>query len=260
MPRCLSHLTSPELADAAGRPGSTVVWPWGACEQHGPHLPLATDALFADQLLDQVLDRLPSDRPIWRMPLQPFGCSPEHQGFAGTITLPATLLIDQVVAVGRQLAAAGFQRLVLFNAHGGQIGLLQVAARELRAEVPSLAVLPCFVWSGPTGIAELIPEPERSGGLHAGLAETSLMLHLRPDLVGPLPPADGHRGGTPPAGWSLEGAVPTAWMTRELSASGVIGDPRQATAALGSQLAAALVNGWCALLDALLTSDWPQSG
>jgi creatinine amidohydrolase len=49
-------------------------------------------------------------------------------------------------------------------------------------------------------------------------------------------------------------------MTRELSASGVIGDPRQATAALGSQLAAALVNGWCALLDALLTSDWPQSG
>jgi len=260
MPRCLSHLSSPELAAAAGRPGSTVVWPWGACEQHGPHLPLATDALFADQLLDQVMERLPPERPIWRMPLQALGCSPEHQGFPGTISLPAELLIAQVVAVGRQLAAAGFQRLVLFNAHGGQIGLLQVAARELRAAAPALAVLPCFVWSGPGGLAELIPEPERSEGLHAGLAETSLMLHLRPELVGPLPPADGQRGGTPPAGWSLEGAVPTAWMTRELSASGVIGDPREASATLGGQLAETLVHGWCVLLDALLASDWPQCG
>ena len=259
MPRCLSRLSSPDLA-AAGRRGSTVVWPWGAFEQHGPHLPLGTDALFADQLLDQVLERLPTALPIWRLPLQAFGCSPEHQGFPGTISLPAELLIAQVVAVGRQLAAAGFQRLVLFNAHGGQIGLLQVAARALRAEAPALAVLPCFVWSGPAGLAELIPEPERSEGLHAGLAESSLMLHLQPDLVGPLPPADGHRGGTPPVGWSLEGAVPTAWMTHELSTSGVIGDPRQASAALGGQLAGALLDGWCALLEALLASDWPQCG
>ena len=258
MVRCLSTLSTDAVALAAARPGSTVIWPWGACEQHGPHLPLATDALFAEQLLDRVLARLDRQHPIWRLPLQSFGFSPEHQRFAGTLSLPAELLIAQVVAVGRQLAAMGFRRLVLFNAHGGQIALLQVAARQLRAEAPALAVLPCFVWSGPEGVAELISEPERSEGLHAGLAETSLMLHLQPELVGPLPPADGHRGGNPPAGWSLEGACPTAWLTHDLSDSGVIGDPQGASAELGEALSARLVAGWCSRFEALLASDWPQ--
>lgn len=258
MARRLSDLSSTAIAAAAVRPGSTVVWPWGACEQHGPHLPVCTDALFAEQLLERVLARLPAGLPIWSLPPQALGFSPEHQGFAGTLSLPAELLIAQVVAVGRQLAAAGFRRLVLFNAHGGQIALLQVAARQLRAEAPSLAVLPCFLWSGPEGVAALIDEPERSEGLHAGLAETSLMLHLAPELVGPLPPADGQRGAAPPPGWSLEGACPTAWLTSDLSASGVIGDPTGAGAALGEALAERLIEGWCVLFSNLLAADWPQ--
>ena len=259
MVRCLSQLSSVALAAAAARPGSTVVWPWGALEQHGPHLPLGTDALFADQLLDRVLAQLDAASPIWRLPLQSLGFSPEHQSFAGTLTLPAELLIAQVVAVGRQLASAGFDRLVLFNAHGGQIALLQVAARQLRAEAPQLGVLPCFLWSGPEGVADLIPEPERSGGLHAGLAETSLMLHLAPQWVGEIPAADGLQGPTPPPGWSLEGAVPNAWLTSDLSDSGVIGDPQGASAALGWQLAERLEQGWTLLFRHLLASDWPQA-
>lgn len=258
MGRSLTELSTATLAAVARQPGSTVIWPWGAVEQHGPHLPLGTDALFADRLLDRVLERLPETLPIWRLPLQSLGFSPEHQGFAGTLSLPAELLIAQVVAVGSQLADAGFTRLILFNAHGGQIALLQTAARQLRAQAPRLAVLPCFVWSGPSGVAELIPEPERSTGLHAGLAETSLMLHLAPGLVGPLPAADGGRGPQPPPGWSLEGAAPTAWLSRDLTASGVIGDPSAASAALGEQLAQRLVDGWCALLTTLMASDWPQ--
>ena len=258
MVRCVSQLSSVALAAAAARPGSTVVWPWGALEQHGPHLPLGTDALFADRLLDRVLEQLDVALPIWRLPLQPLGFSPEHQSFAGTLTLPPELLIAQVVAIGQQLALAGFDRLVLFNAHGGQIALLQVAARQLRAEAPQLAVLPCFLWSGPQGLAELIAEPERSGGLHAGLAETSLMLHLAPQWVGEIPPADGHQGPQPPPGWSLEGAVPSAWLTGDLSDSGVIGDPQGASAALGAQLAERLIQGWVALFQQLLVSNWPQ--
>jgi len=258
MARRFSDLHSTAVAAAAARPGSTVVWPWGACEQHGPHLPLGTDALFAERILDRVLARLPEAAPIWRLPLQSLGFSPEHQGFAGTLSLPAELLIGQVVAVGCQLAAAGFERLVLFNGHGGQIALLQVAARQLRAAAPELAVLPCFLWSGPAGVADLIPEPERSDGLHAGLAETSLMLHLAPDRVGDIPAADGQRGGQPPAGWSLEGAVPSAWLSRDLSESGVIGDPAAANAALGSALAERLTDGWCVLFNNLLASHWPQ--
>ena len=255
--RRLERLSWPQLQQAAQQQGSTVVWPFGAVEQHGPQLPIGTDALFAEQLLDAVLAELEPHWPLWRLPLQPIGFSPEHLGFPGTLSLPAELLIAQVVAIGAQLAQAGFQRLVLFNGHGGQIALLQVAARQLRASHPQLAVLPCFLWSGAEGIANLIPEPERSQGLHAGLAETSLMLALAPELVGPERPVDGLLTQPPPQGWSLEGALPEAWLTADLSRSGVIGDSRQASSELGEQLRQRLVLGWAELLRRLLASPWP---
>ncbi|WP_411867276.1 creatininase family protein [Vulcanococcus limneticus] len=258
--RGLERLSWPELQRAAARPGSTVLWPFGAFEQHGPQLPLGTDALFAERLAAAVLERLEqdgSDPPIWSLPCWSFGFSPEHAGFPGTLSLPAELLIAQIVALGGQLAAAGFRRLVLFNGHGGQIALLQVAARQLRAAHPQLAVLPLFLWSGPPGVSALIPEPERSQGLHAGLAETSLMLHLAPERVGPERPVDGLLPEPPPPGWSLEGAVPQAWLTADLSRSGVVGDARGASAALGERLFEQLVAGWTRLFTDLLTSDWP---
>lgn len=260
--RRLDHLSWPEVADCCARPGATVVWPFGACEQHGPHLPLATDALFADQLLDRVLAGLSTALPIWRLPLQSIGFSPEHAGFAGTLSLPADLLIRLVESVGLQLASLGVRRLVLFNAHGGQIGLLQAAARELRAQTDRMAVLPCFVWSGVPDLKSLIPQEELENGLHAGLAETSLMLALEPGLVGPERPVDGeHRKpgdlATPPLGWSLEGAAPFAWLTADLSRTGVVGDSRGANAQLGQQLEQAVVGHWQALFTSLLASDWP---
>ena len=259
---CLDGLPWPEVVDGLQRPGSTVVWPFGAIEQHGPHLPLATDALFADRMLDRVLAQLPPDLPIWRLPVQALGFSPEHAGFPGTLSLPADLLIRLVETVGLQLAALGVRRLVLFNAHGGQIGLLQAAARELRAQAPGMAVLPCFLWSGVSGLRELLPSPELENGLHAGLAETSLMLALEPSLVGPKRPVDGEHGdpsaaATPPDGWSLEGAAPCAWLTSDLSVSGVVGDSRAANAELGQQLEHRVVEHWHGLFRSLLASDWP---
>ena len=252
----LSQLSWPEVAQAAARPGSTVVWPFGAIEQHGPHLPLGTDAIFAERVCTAVLEGLPNDQPIWQLPTQSLGFSHEHRGFAGTLSLPPELLLGLVLAVGTDLAAAGFQRLVLLNGHGGQIALLEVAARQLHAAQPTLAVLPCFLWRGPEGISQRIPEPERQLGLHAGLAETSLMLHLAKDLVGPGRQADGTYQ-EPPEGWSLEGQAPCAWLTRELSTSGVIGDPAGASAELGQALFEGLVEGWRRRFASLLNSDWP---
>jgi creatinine amidohydrolase len=255
--RHLARLSWTQVRELAAREGSTVVWPWGAVEQHGPHLPLGTDALFAEQVLEAVLQALPPEWPICRLPPQMLGFSPEHLSFPGTLSLSASLVLELVSTVGQQLARAGFRRLVLFNAHGGQIALLQAAARQLHAQAPSLGVLPCFLWSGPEGVAELIPEPERHQGLHAGLAETSLMLHLAPEQVGPLRPRDGFLPSGPPQGWDLEGAVPVAWLTAELSASGVIGSAAGADAALGAALFERLVAGWIARFESLLPSDWP---
>jgi creatinine amidohydrolase len=254
--RLLSQLSWPEVVQGAARAGSTVVWPFGAIEQHGPHLPLGTDAIFAERVCTAVLERLPDDLPIWQLPTQSLGFSHEHRGFAGTLSLPPQLLLDLVLAVGTDLAAAGFQRLVLLNGHGGQIALLEVAARQLHAAQPALAVLPCFFWRGPEGISQRIPEPERQLGLHAGLAETSLMLHLAENLVGPGRQADG-TCQAPPEGWSLEGQAPCAWLTSELSTSGVIGDPAGASAELGQALFEALVEGWRRRFQSLLNSDWP---
>jgi creatinine amidohydrolase len=254
--RLLSELSWPEVVQGAARAGSTVVWPFGAIEQHGPHLPLGTDAIFAERVCTAVLERLPDALPIWQLPTQSLGFSHEHRGFAGTLSLPPQLLLDLVLAVGTDLAAAGFQRLVLLNGHGGQIALLEVAARQLHAAQPALAVLPCFLWRGPEGISQRIPEPERQLGLHAGLAETSLMLHLAENLVGPGRQADG-TCQAPPEGWSLEGQAPCAWLTRELSSSGVIGDPAGASAELGQALFEALVEGWRRRFQSLLNSDWP---
>ncbi|QPN63373.1 creatininase family protein [Synechococcus sp. CBW1004] len=257
--RRLAHLAWPELQRQAARKGSTVLWPWGAFEQHGPHLPLATDALFAERVAAAVAEGLDPALPLSLLPVQWLGFSPEHLAFPGTLTLPAELLIALVEAVGGQLADAGFERLVLLNAHGGQIGLLETASRQLRSRHPRLAVLPCFLWRGPEGIAELIPEPERSEGLHAGLAETSLMLHLEPGSTGAQRPVE-VPGIPAPEGWSLEGAVPCSWLTGELSSSGVIGSAEGASAELGEALFVRLVEGWRRRLESLLRSEWPPRG
>ena len=254
--RRLEHLWWPALQAAAQQQSSTVVLPVGAFEQHGPHLPMGTDLLFAEAVLDRVLAQLPAELPIWRLPAVAFGFSPEHLGFPGTVTLSAEALLDQLQGIAAAMSEAGFRRLVLFNGHGGQIALLQVAARQLQQQFPSLDVLPWFLWSGPPGVLEQIPEPERSQGLHAGRLETSLMLALHPQLVGEWPASEPMP--SPPEGLSLEGAVPTAWRTSSLSKSGVVGDPSGASAAEGQQLLQGLVDGWCVLFDTLLQSDWPH--
>ena len=258
----LHFMSWPQAAKALQCPGSTVVWPFGAMEQHGPQLPLATDALFAERILDAVLGELAQDLPIWSLPPQAIGFSPEHRGFPGTVSLSAELLIGLIKQVGGQLAEQGVKRLVLFNAHGGQIGLLQAAARQLAAQSPSMAVLPCFIWSGVSGLSDLLPDHELKHGLHAGLAETSLMLAMEPSLVGSERPADGDHSSaasasTPPEGWSLEGDSPMAWFTADLSVSGVVGDSRGADLALGLQLQRQLIGHWKALFTSLLASSWP---
>ena len=171
------------------------------------------------------------------------------------------MILSLVESVGGQLAQLGVHRLVLFNAHGGQIALLQAAARQCRLRAPQLAVLPCFLWSGVSGLDQWLSPAELERGLHAGQAETSLMLHLHPELVGDARPSDGDHGGdtpgSPPEGWSLEGAAPCAWLTSDLSSTGVIGDASGASAEIGAGLEQRLVQLWRDRFEVLLNSTWP---
>ena len=257
IPSEFEYLSWPEVENIANNKRSTVIWPFGAVEQHGPHLPLATDSIFIDEIICEVLQLFPSDVPLKKLPTQYIGFSPEHKGFDGTISLSSNLMISMIKEVGVQLSGMGFKRLILINAHGGQISLLNTAARELRSYAQNLSIFPCFLWSGVDGLSELLTKKEIENGLHASLAETSLMLALKPELVGDDRPNE-VLGGKIPEGWSLEGNAPTAWFTEDLSRSGVIGDSRGANENLGNNLKTLLINHWYKMITNLMKSDWPN--
>ena len=236
---------------------STIIWPFGAVEQHGPHLPLGTDSIFVDEIITEVLKLIPSEMPLKKIPTQYIGFSPEHKGFDGTISLSSNLLTLMIKEVGFQLSEMGFKRLILINAHGGQISLLNTAARELRSIAPKLSIFPCFLWSGVDGLRDLLSKNEIENGLHASLAETSLMLALKSELVGDESPCEGIEGNIP-EGWSLEGNAPTAWLTKDFSKSGVIGDSQGSNEELGNDLKKLLISHWYKLIMNLMESDWPN--
>ena len=257
IPNEFEYLNWQEIESIAKEKRSTVIWPFGAVEQHGPHLPLATDSIFVDEIISEVLQLFSADIPLKKLPTQYLGFSPEHKGFPGTISLSSDLITSMIKEVGGQLSEMGFKRLILINGHGGQISLLHTAARELRSFAPEIAVFPCFLWSGVNELGQLLSKTEIEDGLHASLAETSLMLALKPELVGDERPDEGTNLKIP-EGWSLEGNAPTAWITEDLSKSGVIGDSRGANALLGKDLKRLLINHWFKLIMNLMQSDWPN--
>ena len=257
IPSEFEYLSWPEVKDISQDIRSTIIWPFGAVEQHGPHLPLATDSIFVDEIICEVLKLIPSDLPIKKLPTQYIGFSPEHKGFDGTISLSSDLITSMIKEVGVQLADMGFKRLILMNAHGGQISLLNTAARELRSIVPKMSIFPCFLWKGVDGLSELLTKDEIENGLHASLAETSLMMTLKSELVGDERPCEGIQSQIP-EGWSLEGNAPIAWFTEDISKSGVIGDSKGSTIELGKSLKSLLVNHWYKLILNLMKSDWPN--
>jgi len=170
---------------AALDPEQTVaVLPVGATEQHGPHLPLRVDQCLVDGILAQALAQLPQETPVLVLPTQQVGYSPEHASFPGTLTLPIETVIATWIALGECVARAGVRKLLLFNAHGGQVSLLDVVARELRVRC-NLIVYGCSWWNLPLGDAVngLFSADEHRFGVHAGQIETALMLALAPATV-----------------------------------------------------------------------------
>ena len=257
IPSEFEYLSWPKVKSISKDKRSTIIWPFGAVEQHGPHLPLATDSIFVDEIISEVLKLFPPEVPLKKLPTQYLGFSPEHKGFDGTISLSSNLMTLMIKEVGVQLCEMGFKRLIIINGHGGQISVMNTAARELRSIAPSLSIFPCFLWSGVDGLTDLLPKNEIENGLHASLAETSLMMALKSELVGDDRPVEELKGEIP-EGWSLEGNAPTAWLTEDLSRSGVIGDSRGSNADLGNKLKSLLINHWYKLILNLMESDWPK--
>jgi creatinine amidohydrolase len=216
-------------------PETLIIQPIGAVEQHGPHLPLITDALIAETVATRAVERSSASAQV--LPTLAYGTSNEHLGFSGTISMSARTLIDVALDVGRSVHRSGLQTLVFVNGHGGQPQLLELTARDIRAET-GLRVFVITV--GRLGLPAGVTAVDASFGYHGGDVETSVMLALCPEAVDmSLAAPDGLAARDAFSGMdflTLEGAVPTAWLTRDLSDSGVLGDPRSADAERGAQI------------------------
>lgn len=231
-------LTTLEIAELVIR-DPVAVLPLAAIEQHGPHLPLSTDLDIGMGLLARALRRLPEDFPAVVLPAQAVGVSAEHTSFSGTLSLSADVVTAVICEIGGALADAGVRRLVISNSHGGNLGLLEDAALRLRREEGMLVVKATYFRFPRPDDVEL-PESEWREGFHGGALETSMMLHLRPDLV-----RMEAIGNHPSIAFELEkrlrrvrpeGQAPFAWLAEDLSASGVVGDARLADAEKGRTL------------------------
>ena len=230
-------LTTEELSRLP-RGRAVAVLPVGATEQHGPHLPLSVDADIASAVVERAILKLTPSVPVLVLPMIPIGVSPEHADFPGTLTLKPDTFIRLVVEIGESVAAAGIERLVIVNGHGGQPGAIDLAAQELRRH-RGMLVVPVNSFDLYDARARF-PADEIKHGIHGGAVETSIMLHLKPSSVRAKKTRDFASATKRMAGrykrLSPQGKSGFAWQAQDLNPAGVVGDARRADAPRGRAL------------------------
>jgi creatinine amidohydrolase/Fe(II)-dependent formamide hydrolase-like protein len=225
----------------------TALLPVGATEQHGPHLPLDTDAWDADHLCRLVAEACSDPRPLV-LPLVPYGVSYHHDDFPGTLSLAPETLAQVVYEIGMAAARQGIRKLIIVNGHGGNAPTLGLAAQKINRDAK---IFTC-VDTGESSDADIAKLIETPGDVHAGEIETSTSLATRPHLVDldrarPDVPAFSNRY----LDFSTGHSVPWFAETRRLSRSGVMGDPGKATADKGERIWKIMVDNLVDLIEHL---------
>ncbi len=165
-----------------------AVLPLAATEQHGPHLPLSVDTVLVNGIIAAALPQLPVPSNVLFLPTQTIGLSPEHARFAGTLTLKNETILRLWTDIAESVQATGVNKLLLFNAHGGNVSVMDLLARDLRARLGMLVYsvswfnLPLLDAQGQDALAAFGADEQRFG-IHAGAIETSMMLALDPTHV-----------------------------------------------------------------------------
>jgi creatinine amidohydrolase len=225
----LDRMTWREVRAEQERGRDTVVVAFGATEQHGPHMPLATDALLGDHLARLVADSLDA----FLAPTVRLGCSEHHLEFPGTLSLAEGTFGAIVSDLVRSFARGGFASAVLLPTHGGNFGPLATALERL-GPTPEIEVRALTDLGALFTIAQLGTEehgvPLGEGGVHAGEWETSMLMAIHPELVHGERGEAGYTGDPQAAIGAIFGAG-----VHTVAQNGVIGDPTRASAEHGAR-------------------------
>ncbi|MBM3827235.1 MAG: creatininase family protein [Actinobacteria bacterium] len=245
-------MLGPEV-ETALTSASILVQPLGAIEQHGPHLPLVTDLAVAEAVAEAAVP-LAVERGVdaWLLPPIAYTKSNEHAWSPGTIWMSARTMLSVLEDLGRCVAATPVRKLVFLNGHGGNSALVAMANRELRLQfgLETFLAHPSMPADRGGGSAPA----ELGMGIHGGAEETSLMLHLRPDLVDmskavrAVPEHLNHNKMV-----RFGGSIQFGWLSNDFGDHGHIGDPTTASAVEGARLFSGAVDSFVSALIEIAT-------
>jgi creatinine amidohydrolase len=221
---------------------TVVVASFGAMEQHGPHLPIETDARIAQELAARLDDAF--DGRLLVLPTQWLGLSTHHMSFSGTISASIETYLAMANEILGSLAHAGFTKFVVLNSHGGNASALDLVLTKCHDKFPSTTMVAVTYWNAAAVQLRLLRDSSVGGMGHACELETSMILATSPELV--------HIDrAKPDGGWSTcrflsqdmlsSGSASVARTFDEISTSGTVGDPRSASAEKGEQFYTAIV-------------------
>lgn len=233
------QLSASTFADGALVDGVAVL-PLGATEQHGPHLPLSTDSSIAQGMVHAVVSRLPEASKVLFLPVMEVSNSVEHTDMPGTLSLGRDLTFKLIMELARSVHRAGVRKLVIINAHGGNVGVMVDASHAIRAELSMLCVATNWMRLGlPDGVIE---PHQKALDIHGGQLETSIMLALQPDRVA-MEKAEKFTSLQDDLTKDHDllrayGPVGFGWMGSDLNPSGALGNASKASAADGKAIIA----------------------
>ncbi len=254
--RFLAYLSWTEIAALPDKANTVIVLPAGSTEQHGPHLPCAVDTVIAAGVVGHALARLPSSVLAFALAPISVGKSDEHLHFPGTVTIEGTTLLDTVTQIGESVYRMGFRKLLIVNAHGGQPQVMEMAARELRLRHGDYVVLPHFTWRVPHAAGQFMTDREKRLSMHAGHAETAIMMALAPNTVHMDKAVANYAPEFPSKVLSSDGRPACAWTARDFGDSGIIGDPLPATPEQGQVILDSLAESWAQGITDLFHMHW----
>ena len=230
-----NNLTTQEIAKLSRN--TIIIVPFSAIEQHGPHLPLGTDKIILDKIINKLCKKNNKSKDFVVLPNLSIGSSSEHSSFEGTLSVNSLNFINFCINYLENIFTKKFYKFVFLNSHGGQTSHMEIIAKELKAKFKKSKIIKAnyFLFSG---YEKIISVNELSHGYHGGEFETSLMLYLANELVRKdkitkhkLSPDYNNKRLI-----GFEKNIKLQWSTEDINKNGIIGNPANASSKKGEEL------------------------